>query len=141
MSLKPKTFLRYTLSLVVIALLGIFATMNYHYQRDALDLVDFGERVEGVVTNKQCANAGLVDYSFSLAEKMYRGSSNACVVSCPKALIGERVAITYSTKNPNNSTCGSVAQVASRFNGNYFALLLVGLGLLVVIFKTTNEKS
>ncbi len=138
--LERRIILRVLLGFLALGLVGILAGVNHYFQRDAQALVDHANQVEGIINNKNCANAGLVYYTFSADGKEYRGSSNACVNSCVKANMGEKVLVTYAIANPQNSICGSAEQAASRFNSNYYALLLVGLGLLVVVFKTAKRK-
>lgn len=140
MQLERRIVLRILLSLLMVVLLVISAGVNYYFQRDAKTLVDAAEYVEGTINNKNCSNAGLVYYTFNADGKEYRGTSNACVASCAKATMGEKVMVTYARANPQNSICGSAEQAASRFDANYYALLLVGLGLLAIIFKTTGRK-
>jgi hypothetical protein len=140
MQFERRIILRVVFSLLVITAVIIAAGVNYHFQREAQLLVDAAHRVEGTINNKNCANAGLVYYTFDAEGKEYRGASNACVTSCAKAVTGEKVIVTYAIENPLNSICGSAEQAASRFDANYYALLLVGLGLLAVIFKTTGRK-
>ena len=141
MQLERRIILRIVFSVLVIAAVIIAAGVNHHFQREAQLLVDAAHRVEGTINNKNCANAGLVYYTFNAEGKEYRGASNACVTSCAKAVTGEKVVVTYAIENPQNSICGSAEQAASRFDANYYALLLVGLGLLAVIFKTTARKT
>lgn len=131
---------RALLILAVLVFMGVLAGVNYYFQRDLRDLATLGKPIEAVINNKNCANAGVVYYGFALDGSEYRGSGNACVASCAKALVGEKIQVTYSVKNPQNSMCGSVEQAVSRFNGNYYALLLVGIGLLVVAFRSTRRQ-
>jgi len=140
MQLERRIMLRVICSLLVVIAVIIAAGVNYHFQRDAQSLVDAAQRAEGIINNKNCSNAGLVYYTFNADGKEYRGASNACVASCAKAAMGEKVMVTYALANPQNSICGSAEQAASRFDANYYALLLVGLGLLAIIFKTTGRK-
>lgn len=141
MQLERRIVLRVLFSLLVLGLVGMLAGVNHHFQRDAQVLVDAANRIEADINNKNCANAGLVYYAFAVDGNEYRGASNACVTSCAKAKIGEKVVVTYEVKNPQNSICGSAEQIASRFNVNYYALFLVGIGLLVVVLRTTRRTT
>jgi hypothetical protein len=138
-AIEHRIIVRIFFSFLVLALVGILAGVSHHFQRDAEVLVDAANRVEAVINNKNCANAGLVYYAFAVDGDEYRGASNACVASCAKAKMGEKVEVTYEIKNPQNSICGSAEQIASRFNANYYGLFLVGLGLLMVVFRTTRR--
>lgn len=140
-SIEHRIVLRILFSLLVLALVGVLAAVNHHFQRDAQALVDDANRIDAIINNKNCANAGLVYYTFAANGNEYRGASNACVASCAKAQVGEKVIVTYALKNPQNSICGSAEQIASRFNANYYALLAVGMGLLVVVFYLTRRKA
>ncbi len=137
---ERRIILRVLFSFLVLGLVGVLAGVNHYFQRDAQALVDQANHVEGTINNKNCANAGLVYYTFSADGKEYRGSSNACVSSCVKANMGEKVMVTYAIANPQNSICGSAEQAASRFNTNYYALFVIALGLLVVVFRTTRQQ-
>lgn len=139
-AIERRIVFRVLFSLLVLGLVGILACVNHHFQRDAQALVDAANRVEGVINNKNCANAGLVHYVFTTEGREYRGSSNACVTSCAKANMGEKVIVTYEIDNPQNSICGSAEQAASRFNTNYYALFFIALGLLVVVFRSTRRQ-
>jgi hypothetical protein len=139
-AIERRIMMRILFSLLVLVLTGVLAGVNHHFQRDAQDLVDAANRVEAVINNKNCANAGLVYYTFAVEGKEFRGASNACVTSCAKAVMGEKVMVTYSVKDPQNSICGSAEQIASRFTANYYALLFVAIGLFVVVFRTTRRK-
>lgn len=139
--LERRIIFRVLFSFLVLGLVGILTAVNHYFQRDAQALVDQANHVEGVINNKNCANAGLVYYTFSAEGQEYRGSSNACVSSCAKANMGEKVAVTYAIANPQNSICGSAEKAASRFDVNYYALLVIALGLLVVVFRTTARKT
>lgn len=141
MQLERRIILRVAFSLLVLGLVVVLAGVNQHFQRDAQALVDNAQHIEAVVNNKNCANAGLVYYTFLVDGNEYRGASNACVASCAKAQIGEKVTVTYSIKNPQNSICGSAEQIASRFDANYYALFAMGIGLLVLVFRTTRRKT
>ncbi len=140
-SIERRIILRVLFSLLVLALVTVLAGVNHHFQRDAQALVDAANRVEAVINNKNCSNAGLVYYTFAVDGKEFRGASNACVASCAKAQMGENVMVTYAVENPQNSICGSAEQIASRFNANYYALFVVGIGLLVVVFYLTRRKT
>ena len=140
-TIERRIIVRILFSLLVLGLVGVLAGVNHHFQRDAQALVDTANRVEAVINNKNCANAGLVYYAFAVNGNEYRGASNACVTSCAKAQIGEKVTVTYAVDKPQNSICGSAEQIASRFNVNYYALLAVGFGLLIVVYRTTRRKT
>lgn len=139
-SIEHRIIVRILCGLLVLALVAVLAGVNHHFQRDAQTLVDSANRVEATINNKNCANAGLVYYGFAVAGNEYRGASNACVASCVKAQIGEKVMVTYSVENPQNSICGSAEKIVSRFKANYYALFVVGIGLLVVVFYLTRRK-
>jgi len=138
--IERRIILRVVFSLLVLTLVAVLASVNQHFQRDAQALVDDANHIEAIINNKNCPNAGLVYYTFAVDGNEYRGASNACVASCVKAQIGETVRVTYAVKNPQNSICGSAEQIVSRFKVNYFALLGVGMGLLVVVFYLTRRK-
>ena len=140
-AIERRIVLRILFSLLVLGLVAVLAGVNHHFQRDAQALVDAANRIEGTINNKNCANAGLVHYVFAADGKEYRGSSNACVASCAQAKMGEKVLVTYALANPQNSICGSAEQAASRFNTNYYALLFIALGLLVVVFRSTRRQA
>ncbi|GGY78382.1 hypothetical protein GCM10011613_23780 [Cellvibrio zantedeschiae] len=140
LSIERRIIFRIFFSILVFALVGVFAAVNKHFQRDTQALVDNANRVDAEITNKNCSNAGLVYYRFNLEGKEFLGASNACVASCAKALTGEKVQVTYEVNNPDNSICGSAGQIASRFSANYYALGAVGFGLLVVVFYLTRRK-
>jgi hypothetical protein len=140
-SIERIIIFRVLFSFLVVVLVVISAGVNHHFQREAQALVDAAHRVEGTVNNKNCANAGLVYYTFDVEGKQYTGASNACVASCAKAVMGEKVVVTYAIENPQNSICGSAEQAASRFTANYYALLFIGLGLLFLVLYTTREKA
>jgi hypothetical protein len=140
-AVERRIVLRTLFTLVVLLFLGILAGVNYFFQRDVQKLVIEGNTIDAAITNKNCANAGVVNYAFSVAGKEYRGSGNACVTSCFNALIGEKVPVTYAIKNPQNSMCGSAEKAAARFNGNYYAVIFVGLGLLFLVFYATRRKA
>lgn len=141
LSVERRIVLRILFSILVLVLVGVLAAANKHFQRDTQALVDNAKRIEAEVTNKNCSNAGLVYYRFAAEGKEFQGASNACVTSCTKALVGEKVQVTYEVNNPDNSICGSAGQIASRFTANYYALGAVGFGLLVVVFYLTRRKT
>jgi hypothetical protein len=139
--IERRIILRILFSILVLALVVVLAGVNHHFQSDSQALVDSANRVEAVINNKNCSNAGLVYYGFSANGNEYRGASNACVASCVKAKVGEKVNVTYSINNPQNSICGSPEKIVSRFKANYYALFAVGIGLLVVVFYLTRRKT
>jgi|GEM_PF-866854 len=139
-AIERRITLRILFSLLVLALVGVLAGVNHHFQRDAKNLADSSRQIEAVINNKNCSNAGLVYYAFAVDGNEYRGSSNACVASCVKAKTGDKVMVTYSANNPQNSICGSAEKIVARFTANYYALLVIGIGLLVVVFYLTRRK-
>jgi len=137
--LERRLLLRTGLCLLVLLLVGALAGVNGHFGREAQALADGARSAQAQITAKNCANAGLVSYSFRVAGTDYAGSSNACVAQCAKAHLGEVVQVSYDPAKPQHSLCGSPAQAAARFKGNYYALLLVGLALLVLVFRATRH--
>lgn len=129
---------RIVLGLMALALVGIFVMLNYFSQHDIQELVAAGERTTAVITTKDCGNHGKVNYTYAIEGKQYSGSSNFCVPSCEHAIVGEQVNIVFSKKDRWKSECGSLDEPMSRNNGNYLALLLIGVALFVVIYRITK---
>jgi hypothetical protein len=131
---------RAVLGLLALALVGIFAALNYLSLRDIHELLTAGEPTTGVITRKDCQNHGKVNYTYTIRGQQHYGASSFCVSSCNGAKVGEAISLTYSPKSPTNSECGSLKEAESRLNGNYFALLVLSAALAIVIFRITRVK-
>jgi hypothetical protein len=64
--------------------------------------------------------------------------SGFCGRKCDDDPLGASIPIIYSRKNPANSECTSLNEVASRIFGHYFALAGFALVLGFGIFRATR---
>lgn len=130
---------RLALSVPVVLLLSTLAWLNWHAEQKLINLRSQEAVTQGQVTSKYCSNHGQVFYSFSVAGHPYFGAGS-CPINCDRAQIGASLPITYSQKDPENSTCENLGKIESQFEGNYWALTVVAAGFAVGIYRVTRSS-
>ena len=129
---------RVVLGMLALAVAGIFAFPAYRSQLNVGELFTDGEQITGVISGKNCANHGQVNYSFLVNRTRHVGSGSSCVPSCADARVGGAIFVTYAKKNSGNSECGSLKSAASRSGGHILGLLFVSVILGVAIVRVTR---
>lgn len=114
--------------------------MNVRAERELAMLEQTAQIADGVLTAKQCSNHGFISFKYTVARNDYTGSSNACVISCTDATVGDRITVIYSAQNPSIARCTSLTPSKRQVRDRYRDIAIIGFALFVGIFLRTRTK-
>ncbi|MFT3734275.1 MAG: hypothetical protein QM776_04510 [Rhodocyclaceae bacterium] len=132
---------RIVLFAIAVAIGGGIEIFKLQQRRD---LALHAATVQATVTENSCANNGSITYVFHAGGYEYRntesGTNKRYSPSCHTNLVGSRLPVTYSTKNPYLAYSGTLED-AKRSIGPSDAVILYGLIFLPSLHSVTPRKN
>jgi hypothetical protein len=129
---------RISLGTVAALALSIPLAITLHDAHELALLEKTQQLTDGSVTRKNCENHGKVAYSYVAGGHVYKGSGTLLGKSCEDVEVGESINIIYSAEKPQLSTADSLDSWQDKIFGKLFALAVIGLAAMVVIFRITR---
>jgi Protein of unknown function (DUF3592) len=99
------TWLLGAIATVVLLAVLTGVTLTNHGWWGYLRLVRGGATTQGVVARTEPRNHCLAEYAFAIDGRQYRGAGPYC-----GAMVGQKVAVTYLTTDPNQSCLGAARE-------------------------------
>lgn len=129
---------RIVIGIVAAMTMSIPVAINMKEAHDLGLLQKTAQVTNGRVTKKYCENHGRLVYSYVVNGNVHGGAGTLVGKSCADVRIGDDIKIIYSAEKPQLSRCDSLASWQGMINGNFFALALIGLAGVIVIFRITR---
>lgn len=132
--------------LVARLVLGVIATMvlaipfgvNLKESHDVEMLRRSSRSVQATVTSKSCGNHYRLGYSYTVGGQKYSGMDTVGESICNTAKLGDEITVIYAAEKPAFSKSRPVGFYGGSVGGNFFALFLLSLFAIVVIFRVTR---
>lgn len=129
---------RLVLSVIAIMVLAIPFGINLKESLDVGVLRRSSRSVQATVTSKTCQNHSRLSYSYTVDGRKYSGMDTFDKAVCETAEIGDEIPIIYAAEKPGFSKSRPVDFYEGTVGGNFFALFLLSLCAIVIIFRVTR---
>lgn len=129
---------RIVLGIVAAMAMSIPVAINMKEEHDLALLQKTAQVADGRVTKIHCENHGRLAYSYIVNGHVHGGAGTLVGKSCADVRIGDEIKIIYSAEKPQLSRCDSLESWQGMIHGNFFALALISLAGVIVIFRITR---